>query len=175
MSLWLKSMISESCVKVLLLNCLFFCFHTCVQKLVDEVEDENRLGVPASSRRQSVSPGRSKGKKVKESGRWFVYRPLHIFISNNSTVFFLVSFQAPPEELLNICHYMVFWPTALYSWTEKMAKVAQAQVSILPWRRARRSSSFLPLQSRARRISKMMLRRDAGMNSFCVRSFIDRQ
>ncbi|XP_053089270.1 kinesin-like protein KIF9 isoform X2 [Pangasianodon hypophthalmus] len=34
---------------------------------VEEVEGENRLSVPASTKRQSVSPGRSKGKKVKES------------------------------------------------------------------------------------------------------------
>lgn len=40
-----------------------------MQVLVKEVEDENRLGVHASSQRQSVSPGRSKGKKVKESSR----------------------------------------------------------------------------------------------------------
>ncbi|XP_053484194.1 kinesin-like protein KIF9 isoform X2 [Ictalurus furcatus] len=36
---------------------------------VEEMEGANRLSVPASSQRQSVSPSSSKGKKVKESSR----------------------------------------------------------------------------------------------------------
>ncbi|XP_060774921.1 kinesin-like protein KIF9 [Neoarius graeffei] len=40
-----------------------------VQEPVEEVEGENRLVVPALSQRQRVSPGRSKGKKLKESSR----------------------------------------------------------------------------------------------------------
>ncbi|XP_053355124.1 kinesin-like protein KIF9 [Clarias gariepinus] len=44
-------------------------FSSADKELMEEVGYENRLTVPASSQRQSASPGRSKAKKIKESSR----------------------------------------------------------------------------------------------------------